>query len=78
MRFSFILVFFTISLGESKPAINCQNKHHAAHEQLQYSRDLLPEQTLYDILYYALDVSINPAELSSSTVGRSESFWRLK
>ena len=39
-----------MSLGESKPAINCQNKHHAAHEQLQYSRDLLPEQNLYDIL----------------------------
>ena len=60
MRFSLIIVLITIGLGDSKPAIHCQNKHHASHEQLLFSRDLLPEQNLYDILHYALDVSINP------------------
>ena len=61
MKLYLLLVFFfTISLGEPTPAINCQNKHHTSHEELMFSRDLLPEQNLYDILYYALDVSINP------------------
>ena len=61
MKLSLIIVFFiTIGLGETAPAIHCQNKHHASHENLMFSRDLLPEQNLYDILYYALDVSINP------------------
>ena len=50
----------TIGLGEPAPAIHCQNKHHTSHEELMFSRDLLPEQNLYDILHYALDVSINP------------------
>ena len=60
MRLSLIIVLFTIGLGDSTPAIHCQNKYHAAHDELLFSRDLLPEQNLYDILYYALDVSINP------------------
>jgi len=61
MKLSLLIVFFiTIGLGEPAPAIHCQNKHHASHEELMFSRDLLPEQNLYDILYYALDVSINP------------------
>ena len=61
MKPSLLIVFFiTIGLGEPAPAIHCQNKHHASHAQSLFSRDLLPEQNLYDILYYALDVSINP------------------
>ena len=60
MRFPLIIVFITICLGESAPAIHCQNKHHALYERLIISRDFLPEQNLYDILYYSLDVSINP------------------
>jgi len=66
MRFFLIIVLITIGLGESTPAIHCQNKQHVAHEQLILSRDLLPEQNLYDILYYALDVSINPTSESIS------------
>ena len=60
MRLSLIIIFITLGLGESEPAFHCQNKHHASREQLLLNRDLLPEQNLYDILYYALDVSINP------------------
>ena len=61
MKLSLIIVFFiTIGLGEPAPAIHCQNKHHTSHEELMFSRDLLPEQNLYNIIYYALDVSINP------------------
>ena len=61
MKLSLLIVFFiTIGLGEPAPAIHCQNKHHTSHEKSMFSRDLLPEQNLYDILYYALDVSINP------------------
>ena len=60
MKYSLIIVIITICLGESEPSIYCQNKHHTSREQIIFNRDLLPEQNLYDILYYALDVSINP------------------
>ena len=60
MKLSLIIVLITIGLGDPKPAIHCQNKHHGTHEKLLFSRDLLPEQNLYDILYYTLDVSIHP------------------
>ena len=67
MQFPLLIVFFiTISLGESAPAIHCQNKHLASPAKLLFSRALLPEQNLYDILYYALDVSINPTSESIS------------
>ena len=61
MTFALIIVIFiTIGLGEPAPAIHCQNKHHVSHKKLLFNRELLPEQNLYDILYYELDISINP------------------
>jgi len=38
MIFSLIIVFITIGLGESEPAIHCQNKRHWHIEQLMFSR----------------------------------------
>ena len=63
MKLSLIIVFFiTIGLGEPAPAIHCQNKHHASNEKLEFIRDLLPEQNLYDIIYIVNIMLYNTAK----------------
>ncbi|MBC8174896.1 MAG: T9SS type A sorting domain-containing protein [Candidatus Marinimicrobia bacterium] len=52
---------FVVAQEVSIPAKNCRLRNINNH-QLQQTRDLLPEQTLYNIISYTIDVSIDPGD----------------